>query len=148
MLMLCATGRQKVTVSKMIWNSVCCSCETIWRCNSCQSDLYERQKSSSSLWNKDASTNIHRIRSEFWRRLDRRHDHRGLARPLTKGRVRSSRQKIQVQRSWSQEFARSIRLPFSRWFPRQEGHAQRQTFRRQRVQSFDAKGFTLWRGEG
>ena len=42
--------------------------------------LYEKHKSSSSIWYKDASRNIHRIRAEFWRRLDRRLHHRGLAR--------------------------------------------------------------------
>ena len=35
---------------------------------------------SSSLWNQDASRNIHRIRAEFWRRLDPTLDYRGLAR--------------------------------------------------------------------
>ena len=47
----------------------------------CVSDLYERQKkSSSSVLDKGAFRNAHRVRAEFWRRLDRRLDHRGLAR--------------------------------------------------------------------
>ena len=40
------------------------------------SNLYE----SSSIWYKDASRNVHRIRAEFWRRLDPTLDHRGQAR--------------------------------------------------------------------
>ena len=43
-----------------------------------ESHLYERQ-ASSALWCKYASRNIHRVRAEFWRRLDGRLDHRGRA---------------------------------------------------------------------
>ena len=49
--------------------------------------------------------NFHRIRIEFWRRLDRRLDQRGLARHREQRRFRSSRQKIQAQRIWNQELA-------------------------------------------
>ena len=61
------------------------------------------KKSSSSSWYKDVSRNIHRIRAEFWRRLDWRRLHRGLARHWEQRRVQSSRQEIQVRRSWNQE---------------------------------------------
>ena len=43
-------------------------------------NIYERQKSSPSIWDKDASRNIHRVRFEFWRRSDQRLEHRGLVR--------------------------------------------------------------------
>ena len=48
------------------------SSDTIWSRNLVSSNLYERQKSSSSIWYKRASRKIHRTRSEFGRRLDRR----------------------------------------------------------------------------
>ena len=75
------------------------------------------KKPSSSTSYKDGSTNFHRIRDEFWRSLDRRHDHRGLARHREQRRVRSSRQEIQVQRSRNQEIARSTFISLRRWLP-------------------------------
>ena len=88
----------------------------MWSGNLFQSTLYERQKSSSSIWYTCASWNIHRIVSEFWRMLDRRLDHRGLARHGEQRRVQGPRQKIHVQRSWNQEIAGSIRISWRRWF--------------------------------
>ena len=61
-----------------------------------KSNLYERQKSCSSIWYNDASRNLHRVHAEFWRRLDQRLGHRGLARHREQRRVRSSRQEVQV----------------------------------------------------
>ena len=45
---------------------------------------------SSSIWYTRASRKNRRIRSEFWRRLDRRLDHHGLARHQEQRHVRSS----------------------------------------------------------
>ena len=79
--------------------------------------LLER-KSSSSIWHKSASRDFQRIRSEFWRRLDQRLDHRGMARHCEQRRVRGSRQKFQVQSSWNQEIAGNISFSLRRWFSR------------------------------
>ena len=67
-----------------------------------------------SLWDTDASMKIQRIWSEFWRRLDQRLDHRGLAGHRELRRVRGSRQKILVQRSRSQDIVRSICISLRR----------------------------------
>ena len=78
------------------------------------------------------------LRSESWRKLDRRLDHRRLARHWEQRRVRSSRQKIQVQRKWHQCIAEAFVFPGADGSLRQEGHAQRQTSGHQRAESFDA----------
>ena len=86
----------------------------------------------------------HRIRIEFWRRLDWRLDQRGLARHGEQRRFRSSRQKAQVQRSWNQELAVSLfyvfTCPYADSSQRREGHAQSQTSRHERVETIDAGG--------
>ena len=81
-----------------------------------QSSLYDRQKSSSSILCKDACRKIYQIRSEFWRSLDRRLAAHGLARHRELRRVRTSRQKIHVQRNRNQELAGCINISLRRWF--------------------------------
>ena len=63
-------GRQKVTSWKKIWHFIGWSNFTIQGSNVFKSNLYERQKSSSSIWDKDASSTIHRRRPEFWKTGD------------------------------------------------------------------------------
>ena len=62
------------------------------------------------LLDKSTSRIIHRIRAESWRRLDWSLDHRGLARHREQQRVQSSRQKIQIQRSWNSRNAGSMKV--------------------------------------
>ena len=103
------------------------------------SNLYERQESSSSIWNKDASRNIHRIRAESWRSLDPRVDHRGLVRHWRQRRFWSRRQKSPNPTMLEPSNCRQHSYFFAQIVPlRQAGHARRQTFRHQRVESFDA----------
>ena len=115
-------GRHEVTVRKKMWHS-------IWW-----------QLSSSSIFYKDDSRNVHRIRAEFWRWWDRRLDHRGLARHWAQRRVRSSRQKVLVQRSWNRDVAGNIHISWHRWFP--------QTRRPRTMSNFTppGEGRDIWRG--
>ena len=54
--------------------------ETPVGAENCSNPISAKDKSSASIENTDASRSNHRIRSEFWRWLDQRFDHRGLAR--------------------------------------------------------------------
>ena len=72
--------------------------------------------------------------SEFWRRLDRRLDHRGLSRPKFTSRGSSPKK-------WESRTCTKCLSFFAQMVPqRQAGLAQRHTLRHQRVESFDAKG--------
>ena len=62
-------------------------------------------------------------------------------------RVRSSREKVEVHRSSDQKSAGSIFFPCADGSLRQEGHAQRQSSRQRRVESFDAGGGPSTLGE-
>ena len=70
------------------WNAsvICETCMTTWQTAShrMKEDLelqsLRKTKSSASIREKDVSRTIHRIRAEFWRRLDRILDQTGLAR--------------------------------------------------------------------
>ena len=97
--------------------------------------LYERQKSSSSIWYKSASSNFHRIRAEFWRSSS-------LSSGTCTTLRTTSRQKFASTDSSPKKLeSRNCRKHlyfFAQMVPGTKGHAQRQTLRHQRVESFDA----------
>ena len=85
--------------------------------------------------------NIHRIRSEFWKRLDGRLGHRGLARRRELRLVRSSRQKNASPKKLDSRNCRAFLVSLcADGSLRQEGHAQCQTSRHQRVDRTHRRG--------
>ena len=104
-------------------------------------------RSSSSIWYKDASRNILRMRAEFWRRLDRRLDHCGLPALRTSSRQKFTSKDSSPKKLESRNWRKHSYFPFADGFLMLEGHARRQTLRHQRVESFEEGGVPSTLGE-